>query len=137
MRMAKAAMLAGVALLATCGACDGGFNASIANGQQPEDWMEELRHQVSNCWSIDPRIPGLADMEVEIGVDVNSDASVASVEYTESSRAKITNPDYWKFAESARRAILKCSPLHLPKSVPYETWKHITFTFNAKEMLGQ
>jgi hypothetical protein len=83
------------------------------------------------------KTPGLAEMQVEIGTNLNPDGSVVSVEYTESTRSKLANPDYLKFAQSARRAILKCSPLHVPKSVPYEAWKHITFTFNAKEMLGQ
>src|SRR5262245_33748550 len=42
----------------------------------------------------------------------------------------------WSIDPSARRAVMN-SPLQVPKSLPYETWKHITFTFNPEEMLGQ
>jgi hypothetical protein len=46
----------------------------------------------------------------------------------------MADPGYRKFVESARRAVLKCSPLVIPRSMPYEAWKAITFTFNPREL---
>ena len=123
-------------LLPTCGSADERMDDVITQ-PRPRQWVNDLRRQISGCWSIDLGIPRVADMQAEIGVDLNPDASVASVEYTEPTSGKLADPNYRRFAESARRAILTCSPLQLPKSVPYETWKHITFTFNPREMLGQ
>jgi hypothetical protein len=92
--------------------------------------------QVSRCWLIDAGIPGVEEMEAQVEVVVNPDATVASAEYSESTTVKMADAAFSKFAESARRAVLKCSPLDVPRSLPYEEWKHITFTFNPKEMLG-
>ena len=123
-------------LLPTGGSAEEGSDEITAR-LQPKPWVNDLRRQISSCWTIDLGIPGVADMQAEIGVDLNPDASVASVEYTGPTSGKLADPNYRRFAESARRAILTCSPLQIPKSVPYETWKHITFTFNPREMLGQ
>ena len=38
-------------------------------------------------------------------------------------------------AESALRAVLRCSPLRLPRE-KYDTWKNSTFTFDPRDMLG-
>jgi len=44
-------------------------------------------------------------------------------------------PVFEAAAEAARRALLKCSPLHLPPD-KYDTWKSTTFRFNPSGMLG-
>jgi hypothetical protein len=38
------------------------------------------------------------------------------------------------FAESARRAVLKCNRFKMPAGKPYQAWKEIVFTFNPRDM---
>ena len=47
---------------------------------------------------------------------------------------KLSDPNYLKFVESAKRAVLKCSPYEFPTSMPYEDWKAVFFDFDARDM---
>ena len=49
-------------------------------------------------------------------------------------QSKLRDPNYRMFVESAKRAVMKCSPLRFPASMPYEDWKSTTFNFNPRDM---
>jgi hypothetical protein len=72
-------------------------------------------------------------MEVGIRAELDPDGSVRSASIIPD-KNKLADPNYLLFAESAKRAVLKCSPYKFLTSRPYEAWKIITFDFNAKSM---
>ena len=92
-----------------------------------------MQWQVSRCWTIDLRMPGIEKMEVSIKAEFDRSGAVTSAAIM-ADKDKLRDPDYAKFAESARRAIFKCSPYKFPESAPYEAWKTITFGFNPKDL---
>lgn len=54
--------------------------AKSTSTRQPQESAETpTQMQVARCWAIDPRWPGLKDMEVEIKAEFDPDGSVRSV----------------------------------------------------------
>lgn len=97
--------------------------------------LDAVRSQIAGCWYIDPGKKGADTLVIEIHVDLASDGSVlGNPEILDTERAA-TDPVFQAAAEAARRALLKCSPLHLPPD-KYDTWKSTTFRFNPSGMLG-
>jgi len=97
--------------------------------------LDAVRSQIAGCWYLDPGKKGADTLVVEIHVDLGSDGTVlGNPEILDAARAS-TDPVFEAAAEAARRALLKCSPLHLPAG-KYDTWKSTTFRFNPSGMLG-
>ena len=91
--------------------------------------LDAVRSQIAGCWYLDPGKKGADTMVIEIHVDLGSDGTVlGNPQILDSARAA-TDPAYQAAAEAARRALLKCSPLHLPPD-KYDTWKSATFRFS-------
>ena len=91
--------------------------------------IKKIREHISKCWSIPF---GLSDFKdsVVLKISLNENMGVIS--------AKITNTIQYgkdaKFravADSARRAVMDCSPLPIDKSY-YEVLKEFVMSFNAK-----
>jgi hypothetical protein len=101
----------------------------------PASLEGSVRRQVEYNWLLDLGMPGVENMEAEILVEMSPDGTVRSARIDESGNNG--DPNWPKFAQSCRRAVLKSSPLRIPSSVPYEKWKRLTLVFNAKDMLGQ
>lgn len=106
--------------------------SGTANGQLSSGEMDALRQQIANAWSVPIGVRGIEDMQVEINVRVNSDKTIQSVKLLNSLGM---NASERAFAESALRAVKKVGTLDLPDG-KYSEWHSITFTFNAREMLG-
>jgi hypothetical protein len=104
---------------------------STGGPQQGSERSIEM--QVAHCWAIDPRWPGVKDMEVAIRAELDPDGAVRSV-LAMPDQSKLSDPNYRMFVESAKRAIIKCSPLKFPASMPYEEWKTATFNFSPRDM---
>ena len=97
--------------------------------------LDAVRSQIAGCWYLDPGKKGADTLVIEIHVDLGSDGTVlGNPEILDTMRAA-TDPVFQAAAEAARRALLKCSPLHLPAG-KYDTWKSTTFRFNPSGMLG-
>jgi len=75
--------------------------------------IDMIRAQIYRCWNIPAGAKDAADM-IRYGTD----------------------SFYRAAADSARRAVLACSPLKAPPS-KYEQWRELTLRFNPKEMVGQ
>ena len=110
------------------------------HGSVSPSWAESppkgsIRDQTERCWIVDLGLPGIERMEVSIKVEFDRNGAVTSTTVM-ADQDKLSDINYAKFLESARRAILKCSPYKFPASAPYEAWKTttITFRFNLKDM---
>lgn len=96
---------------------------------------QAIRAQVAPCWN--PPIGGadVRKMTVLIGADYLTDGSVTgSPRVISQTGVSGQNGDYARaFAETARRAVLRCSPLKLPADL-YPLWKSVEINFDPEQM---
>jgi len=78
--------------------------------------------------------PGPRDLIVEIRVTLNPDGSVFAMPEILNTTRMASDPFFRAAAESAQRAVLKCSPLRMP-SKKYSVWKEVTLRFDPSQML--
>jgi hypothetical protein len=109
--------------------------AADADDSFSEGEKDGVRRQVEDHAVIDPSIAGIEEMLVAIIVAMNPDGSVQSTRFDP---ATIRDDPNWKlFAEHCRRAILKSSPLKMPRDKPYAAWKTMTIVFHGRDMARQ
>ena len=94
-----------------------------------------IRAQIAPCWN--PPIGGAdvrkmtALLHIELARDGSVQGRPALVSQT---GATAGNADYARaFAETARRAVLRCAPLKLPAEL-YDQWKSFELNFDPNEM---
>jgi TonB family protein len=95
--------------------------------------IDAIRQQIEKCWNVPAGARDAENLIVDVRVQLNEDGSVASADIVD--KSKLADPFYRAAAESARRAVMLCSPLQLPTK-KYTTWRTITLSFNPKEMFG-
>jgi hypothetical protein len=103
-------------------------------GSATEQDKDSIRQQIARNWVVDVGIPGLENMEARLDIELNPDGSVRSA--TIDPTHEFGDPNWAKFAESCRRAVLKSSPLQMPSNIPYEEWKQMTLTFSGRAMFS-
>ena len=97
--------------------------------------IDAIRYQIELCWIIPAGARDAENLVVRIKVFLNSDGSLSKApEIVGGNDA--SDPFYRTAAESARRAIFKCSPLKNLPVAKYAHWREITLTFNPRDMLG-
>lgn len=94
---------------------------------------EAIRAHVQPHWFLDPGMKGIAQMFAEIRVKVGPDGTVLSAEVVSSAPAG-TERQFKAFAESARRAVLKSSPIPIPPG-KYDTFKDMILVFRPEDAL--
>ncbi len=97
--------------------------------------IDAIRFQIQQCWSIPAGARDAENLVVRIKVFLNSDGTLSKAPEIVGGSGT-SDPFYRTAAESARRAVLKCSPLKNLPADKYARWREITLTFNPREMLG-
>lgn len=96
---------------------------------------QAIQSQVAPCWN--PPIGGadVKKMTVLIRADFGKDGRVLGVPSVVSQTGVTAgNSDYARaFAETAKRAVLRCSPLKLPANM-YDLWKSVEINFDPESM---
>ncbi|KAB7648460.1 hypothetical protein [Polymorphobacter fuscus] len=96
---------------------------------------QAIQSQVAPCWN--PPIGGadVRKMTVVIRADYGRDGRVIGTPTVASQTGRTAaNDDYARaFAETARRAVLRCSPLTLPANL-YDLWKSVEINFDPESM---
>ena len=95
----------------------------------------QINSQIQQCWSIPAGALDAVNLVVRIKVFLNSDGSLSKAPEIVGGNGA-SDPFYRTAAESARRAIFKCSPLKNLPVAKYAHWREITLTFNPRDMLG-
>ena len=96
---------------------------------------DAIIQQISQCWSISAGAKDAQDLSVMLHLSLEKDGTVRNVKIVDTLRYAGADSFYRAAADSAVRAVLKCSPLkNLPKE-KYDTWKEIEMNFDPKEML--
>jgi outer membrane biosynthesis protein TonB len=97
-----------------------------------EGERDMIRQQIEEHASVDPGMPGIEDMVVEVKVIMNPDGSVQNAMYDQ--RSSNGHPNWRIFAEACVRAVYKSSPLRMPPEKPYGAWKDMRIVFHGREM---
>jgi hypothetical protein len=93
--------------------------------------LDKVRQHLASCWYLDPHETASA---VSIEVKLLPDGTVESTKVVDADRMA-TDPGLRAAAKAAQRALLKCSPLPLPRE-KYELWKSTIFRFSPSGALG-
>jgi len=99
-----------------------------------EHEKDSVRRQIEKNSVVDPGLPGIETMDVIIIVEMNPDGSVQSLRYDPASIRG--DPNWKRFAEACRRAVLRASPLQMPPDTPYAAWKTMTIRFSGRDLMG-
>ncbi len=99
--------------------------------------IDAIRFQIQQCWSVPAGARDAENLVVRIRIFLKPDGSLARPpEIIDGARMNLPGENFFRVAaESARRAVQKCSPLKNLPVTKYERWREITLTFNPKEML--
>jgi hypothetical protein len=96
--------------------------------------IDALRRQIGGCWTLPAGIDGIEDMVVRLRIQVRPDRTVQIVTIEDQARLS-RDPIFRAVAESARRAVDRCSPLDLPAD-KYALWRDIVTNFYPKYAIG-
>jgi outer membrane biosynthesis protein TonB len=97
--------------------------------------INAIKQQIHDCWSITAGARNAADLKVRIKFFLNSDGSVeGNPEIISSPRDD--DPFYQAAADSARRAVLSCSPFRGLPVKKYTHWRELILTFDPREVMG-
>jgi outer membrane biosynthesis protein TonB len=97
--------------------------------------IDAIRQQFMQCWNVPAGAKNAHDLAVTLAVRLNSDGSVLSVELAEGRPRYYTDTFFRAAADSAMRAVNRCSPLKNLPTDKYETWKFLELTFDPRDML--
>jgi hypothetical protein len=113
-------------------AAGGGAPTGAAPLTQGE--IRGLADQITECWSVDAGMLGLAEIVVELRVQLDGQGNVRNV--VPGPRGVPTEPRARAVYESARRALLapQCNPMRVP-SDKFRTVMESTFRFNPRGLV--
>ena len=97
--------------------------------------IDAIRLQIQRCWSVPAGARDAENLIIRIQFSLNPDGSLRSQPRIVD-QSRMREDFYRAAAESARRAVLKCSPLAQLPQASYEQWRDIELTFNPRELLG-
>jgi hypothetical protein len=89
--------------------------------------IDALRRQIANCWMLPGGIEGIEDMVVQLRVQSQPDGVVQHVVIMDQVRLDQA-PKFRAVAQSALRAVERCSPLQLPPD-KYAVWRELEMKF--------
>ena len=97
--------------------------------------VDAIRYQIEQCWNVPAGARDARDLVIKIQISLKPDGSLKQQPVI-LGRDRMNDGFFRTAAESARRAVQRCTPLkNLPTS-KYDRWQDITLTFNPREMLG-
>jgi hypothetical protein len=96
--------------------------------------VDALRRQIGGCWTLPVGVEGIGQMVVQLRIQVRPDRTVQNVTIEDQGRLG-SDPIYRAVAESARRAVDKCSPLNLPPG-KYAVWRDIMMNFYPEDAIS-
>lgn len=96
--------------------------------------IDVLRAQLRKCWNVPVGAPDPSALVFRLRIYLNQDGSVATPPELVD-EAGMSDPYFRAAVDSAKRAVLMCSPFQLPPE-KYEAWNDITITFDPTKMAG-
>jgi len=97
--------------------------------------VDAIKYQIEQCWNVPAGARDARDLVITIKINLKPDGSLKQPPVI-LDRDRMDDGFFRAAAESARRAVQRCTPLkNLPTS-KYDRWQDITLTFNPRDMLG-
>lgn len=96
---------------------------------------DAIRQQFEKCWDVPAGAKDAYNLVVTLSVHVQEDGSVISVELARDSGRYNSDSFFRSAADSAMRAVKRCSPLKNLPANKYSTWQEMELTFDPKDML--
>jgi hypothetical protein len=96
--------------------------------------VDALKRQINRCWALPVSVEGIEGMVVQLRIQVRPDRTVQSVAIEDQARLG-RDPMFRAVAESARRAVDKCSPLNLPPG-KYTVWRDMLLNFYPEDAIS-
>ena len=93
----------------------------------------DIKRQLYACWSPPSGAKSAKDMAVVVRIKFGPDGSVVEANHVDHG-IFLGNQFYKAAVAAALRAVLKCSPLQIPKN-EYEAWKEIEFNFDPSSII--
>ena len=113
---------------AGAGAYQENSTADFLKRQLSVSYIDAIRIKLRGCWNIDPGAKGIKDMKIVIATELTPDGNIKDLSILNANDYG-GSPWFKAVADSARRALIVCSPYaNLPEAF-YGEWKNITFTF--------
>jgi len=107
---------------------------SLDVARETASLQDAIRSQVQSCWLVPAGAPDAEDLVVRLKISLNPDGTLSRPPEI-IDQGRLGQSDYYRVAaESARRAVQKCSPLKLPVE-SYDIWRDIEMTFDPKQMI--
>ena len=105
------------------------------NPSQKDQIGSIIKDQLAQCWSPPAAVSDGASLKPIVRVSLLPDGTVTG---SPSIANEQSSPAFRAMADSALRAVRKCSPFKIPAQFApfYNDWKDWTVTFDPKEMLG-
>lgn len=95
--------------------------------------LAAVTRQIGNCWTLPAGMDGVESMVVKLRIQVRPDRTVQQVTIVDQSRLD-QDFTFRVVAESARRAVERCSPLNLPVD-KYSLWGDMYLNFDPTQAI--
>ena len=107
---------------------------SLGEGRLTFSEIDALRRQIGRCWTLPVGADRIEGMVVRLRIQVRPDRTVQQVSIQDGARMA-EDPTFRAVAESARRAVDRCSPLQLPPG-KYTIWRDIVMSFYPEDAIS-
>jgi hypothetical protein len=111
----------------------GQVRSNLGEGRLSFGEIDALRRQIGRCWTLPVSADRIAGMVVRLRIQVRPDRTVQQVSIQDGGR--MADPTFRAVAESARRAVDRCSPLQLPPD-KYGLWRDIVMSFYPEDAVS-
>lgn len=96
---------------------------------------DAIRSQFVRCWRMPAGARDAHTLAVRVFVEVNPDGSVKTAELADGQSSRYRSDRFFKAAaDSAIRAVRKCSPLKNLPADKYGSWREMELNFDPKEL---
>jgi len=108
------------------------YNPSIPMGMSE---IDAIRSQFVKCWNLPSGARNAHELRIVVDVRLRADGGVISAELAADKGRYQRDGFFRAAADSAIRAVYRCSPIKGLPAHKYETWKYLQFTFDPRDAL--
>ncbi|MDG1287835.1 MAG: hypothetical protein P8P30_09800 [Rickettsiales bacterium] len=108
------------------------YNPALPMGMSE---IDAIRSQFIKCWNMPAGARNAHELRIIVDVRLRANGSVISAELAEEKGRYYQDGFFRAAADSAVRAVYRCSPIKGLPANKYETWKYIQLTFDPRDAL--
>ncbi len=97
--------------------------------------IDAIRSQFVKCWNMPAGARNAHELKVVLDIKLRQNGSVINVALAKDEARYYRDGFFRAAADSAMRAVHRCSPIKGLPPKKYETWKYLQMNFNPRDML--